>query len=162
MSARRSGLGLMLAAVAVAFALMFLPWPDPLSWLKPYWPALALLYFAIERPERIGPETAFLIGLGGDLLYGTVLGEQALRLAVAVFIAQRFRARLRFFPMAQQSLAVGAILLNDRFLTFLVRVASGEALPPAAFWVAPLTGALLWPWCFLALDVLAQRGRRVA
>ncbi len=160
MSVRRRGTALLFCAVAVAFVLMLLPWPGPLSWLKPYWPALVLLYFAIESPQRVGPGIAFLIGLVGDLLYGTLLGEQALRLAVVVFIAQRFRARLRFFPMAQQALAVGAILVNDRFLALVVRMASGDGVPPAAFWLAPVSGAILWPWCFLVLDLLSQRERR--
>lgn len=162
MSTHRSGLALLLGAVAVAYALMLLPWPGASSWLKPYWPALVLLYFAIETPERIGPVSAFVIGLIGDLLYGTLLGEQALRLSAAVFIAQRFRARLRFFPIAQQSLAIGAILLNDRVLAFLIRVFGSDGTPPPPFWLAPLSGALLWPWCFLALDLLAHRERRAA
>ena len=38
--------------------------------------------------------------------HGVVLGEQALRLCALVFIALRFRSRLRFFPMWQQALAV--------------------------------------------------------
>jgi hypothetical protein len=37
-------------------------------------------------------------GLVGDLAFGTLIGEQALRLTVLAFIVQRFRARLRFFP----------------------------------------------------------------
>lgn len=162
MSAPRPEISLILAAVAVSFALMLLPWPGPIAWLKPYWPAIVLVFFAMETPERIGPGSAFLFGLLGDLLYGTLFGEQALRLAVAVFIAQRFRARLRFFPMAQQALAVGAILLNDRFLAFLVRLSSGEGMPPLAFWLSPLSGVLLWPWCFLLLDLLLWRERRTS
>ena len=64
---------------------------------------------------------AFLIGLGGDLLIGQVLGEQALRLVVLVFIVLRFRSRLRFFPIGQQSLAVLALLLNDRMVVMMIR-----------------------------------------
>jgi rod shape-determining protein MreD len=94
-----------------------------------------------------------------DLLNGVVLGEQAMRLCALVFIALRFRSRLRFFPMWQQTLAVLALLLNDRVLLLVVRVLSGAALPPADWWISPFVGALLWPFLFLLLDDLRARLR---
>jgi rod shape-determining protein MreD len=97
--------------------------------------------------------------LVADLLNGVVLGEQAMRLCALVFIALRFRSRLRFFPMWQQTLAVLALLLNDRVLLLVVRVLSGAALPPADWWISPFVGALLWPFLFLLLDDLRARLR---
>ena len=90
---------------------------------------------------------------------GVVLGEQAMRLCALVFIALRFRSRLRFFPMWQQTLAVLALLLNDRILLLVVRVLSGAPLPPASWWISPFVGALLWPFLFLLLDDLRARLR---
>ena len=88
-----------------------------------------------------------------------MLGEQALRLTAMVFIALRFRSRLRFFPMWQQSLAVLGLLVNDRILLLLVRVFGGDPLPPPEFWISPLVGAALWPFVFLILDDLRARLR---
>ena len=102
---------------------------------------------------------AFLIGLGGDLLIGQVLGEQALRLVVLVFIVLRFRSRLRFFPIGQQSLAVLALLLNDRMVVMMIRGFAGDPMPPLDFWVAPVVGMLAWPFVFLLLDDLRARIR---
>jgi rod shape-determining protein MreD len=76
-----------------------------------------------------------------------------------VFIALRFRSRLRFFPMCQQSLAVLVLLLNDRVLLLLVRLLGGASLPPASWWIAPFVGAALWPFLFLLLDDLRARWR---
>lgn len=148
-------LTLMLAVVLGMLAL-----PGALEAWKPYWLALALVYWLLEAPERFGLGAAFVIGLVADLAFGTLFGEQALRLCMLAFIVQRFRARLRFFPVWQQSLAVLALLLNDRVITLMVRLLAGEGLPPAVFWAAPLVGALLWPWVYLGLDALRMRWRQ--
>jgi rod shape-determining protein MreD len=102
---------------------------------------------------------AFCLGVAADLFDGVLLGEQALRLTAMVFIALRFRSRLRFFPMWQQSLAVLGLLVNDRILLMLVRVFSGDPLPPPEYWISPLVGAALWPFLFLILDDLRARLR---
>ena len=150
---------LFFGSLVVAFLLQMMPLPQVLLPLKPYWVGLVLIYWAIELPERVGLGFAFLFGLAGDVLTGELLGEQALRLVVLAFIVLRFRARLRFFPMWQQALAVLALLLNDRVVTLMVRGFSGEATPSTAFWIAPLTGMLMWPFVFLLLDDLRLRLR---
>ena len=87
---------------------------------------------------------AFAIGLGADVIHGVMLGEQALRLTVLVFIVLRFRARLRFFPMWQQALAVLALLLNDRIIELALRSFAGTSGPAAVV----LAGAASWArWC---------------
>ena len=48
-----------------------------------------------------------------------------------IFIVLRFRARLRFFPMWQQALAVFALLLNDRIVVLMVRGFAGDSMPRA-------------------------------
>jgi rod shape-determining protein MreD len=101
----------------------------------------------------------FALGLAGDVLSGDLLGEQAARLCVLGFIVLRFRPRLRFFPMWQQSLAVLALLLNDRIFLLMIHAFAGDPLPAPSFWLAPLTGTLAWPWLFLLLDDLRTRLR---
>jgi rod shape-determining protein MreD len=145
--------------LVVALLAMLVPLPAVLQPFKPYWPALVLLYWSLESGERVNLGMAFLVGLFADLLDGVLLGEQALRLTALVFIALRFRSRLRFFPMWQQTLAVLALLLNDRVLLLIVRVFAGEASPPVSWWFSPFVGAALWPFLFLLLDDLRIRLR---
>lgn len=142
------------ASVLVALLLGLLPLPPALQALRPYWLALVVAYWVIEAPDRIGLGFAFLVGLLADLAFGSLLGEQALRLVVMSFILQRFRARLRFFPLSQQALAIGGLLLNDRIVTTAVHLALGTPLLPTGFWLAPLVGMLLWPPVFLLIDAL--------
>jgi rod shape-determining protein MreD len=147
------------ATLLLSLVLMLVPLPGPLAPFKPYWPALVLLYWCLQSGDRVGLGLAFCLGVGADLFDGMLLGEQALRLTAMVFICLRFRSRLRFFPMWQQTLAVLGFLLNDRVLLLLIRVLGGDPLPPADFWISPFVGAALWPFVFLILDDLRARLR---
>ena len=159
MNKQRLSLWWFFGTLVFALLAMLVPLPGVLEPFKPYWPALVLLYWALESDGRVTLGLAFVVGLGADLLNGVVLGEQALRLCALVFIALRFRARLRFFPIWQQTLAVLALLINDRILLMIVRVLAGDSLPPASWWISPFIGAALWPFLFLLLDDLRARLR---
>ncbi len=134
MSRLRSRGWVLPASIALALLLGLVPLPDLLQPIRPYWLALVLGYWVIETPERVGLGFAFCIGLLADLLYGGILGEQALRLVVFAFILQRFRARIRFFPLSQQALAIGGLLLNDRIISAAVRLFTAEPLLPWSYW----------------------------
>jgi rod shape-determining protein MreD len=160
MSRQRVSFWWFFGTLVFALLLMLVPLPHVLEPFKPYWPALVLLYWALESgDQRITLGLAFVLGVCADLLNGVLLGEQALRLCVLAFIALRFRSRLRFFPMWQQTLAILALLLNDRFLLLIVRAFAGEATPSALWWASPFVSALLWPFLFLLLDDLRMRLR---
>ncbi len=146
-------------SVVVALLLGLLPLPGFLQPLRPYWLALVVAFWVIETPEKAGLGFAFATGVVADLMFGGILGEQALRLVIMAFILQRFRTRLRFFPLPQQALAMGALLLNDRIVAYVLHLALGEPALPWLYWWAPLIGMLLWPPLFLLLDGLRD-GRR--
>lgn len=145
-------------SVLAALLLTLLPMPPSLQPLRPYWLALVLAYWVMEDPDRVGLGLAFVIGVIADLVVGTLLGEQALRLVVITFILQRFRARLRFFPMSQQALAIGALLLNDRIVALAIRLTLGEPTLASLAWFSPLIGMLLWVPVFMLLDGLRMGG----
>ncbi len=158
MSRARNG-WILPVSIVLALLLGLLPLPPVLQPLRPYWLALVLAYWVIEAPESAGLGFAFIVGLIADLMFGGLLGEQALRLVIMTFILQRFRTRLRFFPLAQQALAIGVLLLNDRVVAAAVRLALGEPALPWHYWWAPLLGMLLWPPLFLLLDAI-RLGKR--
>jgi rod shape-determining protein MreD len=156
---RRGRLWLLPVSVLVALLLGLLPLPVAVQGLRPYWLALVVAYWVIEEPDRAGLGFAFVVGLLADLVSGALLGEQALRLVVLAFILQRFRAQLRFFPLAQQALAIGGLLLNDRVVAAAIHLLLGLPQLPWPYWVAPLLGMLLWAPLFLLFDAFRQ-GRR--
>jgi rod shape-determining protein MreD len=159
MSRARNG-WILPVSIVVALLLGLLPLPGLLQPLRPYWLALIVAYWVIEAPDSAGLGFAFLVGIIADLMFGGLLGEQALRLVIMTFILQRFRAQLRFFPVSQQALAIGGLLLNDRIVTAAVHLTLGEPTLPWNYWWAPLLGMILWPPLFLLLDALRLGKRR--
>lgn len=146
-------------SILLALLLSLVPLPELVQPLRPFWLALVMAYWVIELPDSVGLGTVFAIGLVSDLVLGGVLGEQALRLTIMAFILQRFRARLRFFPLSQQALALGGLLLNDRIIDLAIHVVLGLPTLPWMYWWAPVVGMLLWPPLFLLIDAL-HLGRR--
>ena len=146
-------------SILVAILLGLVPLPAPLQPLRPYWLALVLAYWLLEAPDRVGLGVSFMIGLGADLAFGGLLGEQALRLVVLAFILERFRARLRFFPMSQQAMTMGVLLLNDRVINAVIHLVMGVPQVPVLTWCAPLIGAVLWAPLHFLLDALRLRKR---
>jgi rod shape-determining protein MreD len=159
MSRLREGSLMFWLSLLAGIVLTVIALPEAWRPFRPFWLGLLVIWWSLEAPERMGLGMAFVIGLTQDVLIGTLLGEHAFRLVAIAFILLRFRARLRFFPMWQQALAVLAILVNDRVLTLALRSFSGATAIDWHFWMAPLVGALMWPWLFLLLDDLRRRSR---
>ncbi|MGV8922473.1 MAG: rod shape-determining protein MreD [Thermomonas sp.] len=147
------------ASLLLAMLLGLVPLPATMQPLRPYWLALVLAYWVLEEPERIGLGVAFVLGLVADLAFGGLIGEQAMRLVILAFILDRFRPRMRFFPLSQQALAIGGLLLNDRVVGFVIHLVLGAVQMPWTYWVAPLLGMLLWAPLYLMLDALRLNRR---
>ena len=145
--------------IVTALTLQLIPWPEAASPFKPWFLGMVIAYFTLEAPGRITLGQAFLLGLCADVLTGVLFGENAFRLTILVYVLLRFRYRLRFFPLWQQTAAIGGIFLNDRVLTVWLRMLGNYGWPPADFWFAPLSAMLMWPLLFLTLDRLRRRSR---
>ena len=146
-------------SLLLGLLLGLVPLPGILQPLRPYWLALVLAYWLLEEPEHMGLGMSFALGVLADLVFGGLLGEQALRLVVMAFILDRFRARMRFFQLSQQALVIGVLLVNDRVISAAIHVVMGAPQLPWLYWLAPLLGLLLWAPLHFALDTLRLRRR---
>jgi rod shape-determining protein MreD len=159
MSRRRERVSTLILVLVVAMLLTLVPLPDALDPYRPYWVGLVLVYWALEIHEMVSLGMAFLIGLVLDVLTGSLMGMNALSLVVLIYLVQRFRPRLRFFPPWQQALSVFGLLANDRIIRLWIASLMGEPMPTWQYWLAPLAGMIIWPWLFLLLDRV-RAGRR--
>jgi rod shape-determining protein MreD len=156
---RRPSRTMVAGCVLLGIVFALLPLPGAIGPARPYLLALLLAYWLVEAPTFVGLGTAFVAGLLADIALATPLGEQAMRLVVLAYLIQRFRARLRFFPMWQQALSIGLLLLNDRIIVAALHLVMGLPQPPWTVWLSPLLGLLLWPWQFVLMDLLRLRAR---
>lgn len=160
MSRNRESSSLIVLTIVAAVLLSMLPLPAALAPLKPYWVALVVIYWSLETRQGISMGMAFLVGILVDIFSGSLLGLHALSLVVMVFLVQRFRSRIRFFPPWQQALSILGLLVNDRIILIWIGALMGEPLPTLKYWLPPLIGMAVWPWLFLFLDSLRARSRR--
>ena len=160
MTSSRDSRSLIFLTIAAAILLTLLPLPEMLEPFKPYWVAMVVIYWSLETQDTIHLGSAFLIGLVLDILSGSLMGMHALSLVIMVFLVQRFRSRLRFFPPWQQALSVLGLLVNDRIILIWITALLGEPTPTWKYWLPPLAAMIVWPWLFLLLDRIRARARQ--
>lgn len=136
-------------SLAVALLLTLIPMPDWVAELRAPWVALALLYWIIYAPERVGVFWGWSSGLLLDAGLGTVLGQHALSLSVMAWLAVSLYRRLRLYPPIQQALVIWLFLLAERLVALWVMGALGQPTPGLPYWISTLIGLLLWPWIHL-------------
>jgi len=113
--------------------------------LRPDFVALALLYWGIHQPRKVGFLPAWLLGLAVDVAEGSLFGQHALAYSVMMFSAIALHRRVAMFGVRHQMLHVLAILLLTQVIVLAVRAASGDEYPGWWYFVSSVIGALLWP-----------------
>ena len=69
-------------SLLVGLVLAVAPMPTFTEIGRPLWLAMLLTYWVLLLPERVGMVTAWLLGLAQDVLYGNLLGQNALILGL--------------------------------------------------------------------------------
>jgi len=129
----------------VALLLNLLPLQGIVLTLRPDFVALVLLYWSINQPQRVGMSAAFGMGLLMDVANSSMLGQHALAYSVMIFLALLMRRRLRIFGLLEQAPQIGLMLLAAQFITLLTELLNRALFPGWYFFLASITGALLWP-----------------
>ena len=153
------GVWIIVLTFAVALLLMILPLPEWARTFRPQWVTLVLIYWSLALPHRISVGTGFSLGILLDVLTGTLLGQHALGSSLVAYAAVSLHARIRVYPLWQQSLAVMVLLVIEHLLALWVMGASGQITPGLEYWAVPLVGAILWPWIFVTLRNIRRHFR---
>ncbi len=135
----------------VALMLTVVPLPDWVKPLRPEWVGLALIYWAIALPHRVGVGTAWTLGLMLDVLKGGILGQHGLALAVIVYLILKVHQQFRVYPLWQQALIISALILLNQMLILWINGIVGLESSGWSYWLPSLSSALLWPWMFIIL-----------
>lgn len=124
---------------------------------RPLWLALILSFWSMVLPDRFGMGRAWVLGLAEDVLYGSLLGQNALILTLIVFLVLTLHRRLRMFPLWQQSMVLLVVFGLAQLLQLWLYTLSGNRPPTLLFLLPALVSALLWPWVFTILRGLSRR-----
>lgn len=135
----------MLLSVLAGMMLSVLPLPHWLNIARPDFLVIVVLYWSIMVPRAGGLTLAFLAGLLLDAFQGVVLGQHALALCLASYIAIKLHLRVRIFPVWHQALTVFWLLAVYQFMLFWIDGMTGHPITNYARWIPAFTGAVLWP-----------------
>jgi rod shape-determining protein MreD len=115
--------------------------------------AVAVVFWNVHQPRRVGVGLAFLLGLLMDVHQGALMGQHALAYTLLSFVAITVHRRLLWFGVIEQALQILPLFVAGHLIALLVRLIAGDAFPGWWLLLAPLLEALLWPlatWLLLA------------
>jgi rod shape-determining protein MreD len=139
------GYWVILLTFVAAYALAVLPLPAWAVWARPEWVALALIYWTIALPERVGMATGLGVGVGLDVLEGAVIGQNALALVIVALLALILYQRLRVYSLSQQAGVVFVLIGTNQLVCQWVQNLEGAGARSLLFLLPAFTSALLWP-----------------
>ena len=154
---RSRNLWVIWVSFALALLLSVAPMPAFMETGRPLWLALFMTAWTLALPHRVGMTTAWVLGLAADVLYGTLLGQNALILTFITFLVLSLHQRLRMFPMWQQSLVLLVVFGLAQLVQLWLNALTGNRPPTLLFILPALVSALLWPWVYGALWLIRQR-----
>ena len=128
-----------------AYTLNFIPWDNRQVTFQPDFVLLLLLYWCTHLPGRISIGTAFVCGIVMDIADANVFGQHALAYVLAAFLVLQLRRRMLMHSLWQQSVHVFGLLFVAQLCMALTRLLGGAQFIGLGYFVAALTGALLWP-----------------
>src|SRR5690606_133939 len=128
-----------------------LPWG---AWTGvPDFAALALIFWSIHQPRKVGIGLAFLIGLLMDVHDASLLGENALAYTLLSYFAIMIHRRALWFSPLVQILHVLPLLLIMQGVQLVIQFAVSGRFPSWLFFAEGFVTAALWPlpsWMLLA------------
>jgi rod shape-determining protein MreD len=139
------GYGVILLTFVAAYVLAIIPLPPWLQWGRPEWVALTLIYWCIALPYRVGIVTGLLLGVGLDVLEGSVLGQNAFALVVVALLSLMLYQRLRAYNLWQQAAVVFILVGINQLICQWVQNLEGVSALPLLFLLPAFSSALLWP-----------------
>ena len=145
------------ATFVVALLATALPMPEPITFWRPAWVALVLIYWCMAAPDRIGVVTGWTAGLLLDVMTGTLLGQHALGLSIVAYLTHRVHRRVRVLPPWRQGLTIFGLVFLHQALILWSNGIRGLPVTVSAYWASPFISMLLWPWLFFLLRAVRRR-----
>ena len=154
------GFGIVLFGVAIsaiaALVLTVVQLPDWLFHFWPDWIALVVIYWALQKPQHVGPFVAFVIGTMLEVLFVRKFGVLGLGLATLAFIVNSSNQQMRIMTVWQQTLLIGIFIGIFKLLTGWLYGLVSDFTITREYWYPILGSLLLWPFVFILLEELRR------
>lgn len=131
-------------SLAAAVLLEQFPWDGWALALRPDFVLVAVLFWALHQPTRIGFATAFAFGLLADFQDGVVFGQHAIAYVAGVYLALFLRLRLLQFDPLRQAAQLFPVLLAVQLMVLLIGWLAVNPPTNLAVLLPALSSTLLW------------------
>jgi len=144
--------------LTLGFALVWMLVPFSIEWrsLRPDIVSLALFYWVLALPHRVGITTAFAVGIVQDLIEGAPLGLSSPGLMLATLLLLLSYQRIRQYDLLQQSLVVLVLLLLRAGIEQWLRNGVNVPVMP----LEALVGLLCSTMCWIPVRAILRQSRR--
>lgn len=140
----------------IALLLSIVPLPTWLTFFRPEWLIILVIYYCIAFPRFSVLSFAWCLGLLLDVLYGSLLGMHALGLTMVAYFSHLFYKQMRVQSLWQQAIWVFFLVLLNQMLCLLIKMMIGE--PYNYSYLFPAASSMVvWPLCATILLRLEQR-----
>ena len=144
--------------LTLGFALVWTLVPFSIEWrsLRPDIVSLALFYWVLALPHRVGITTAFAVGIAQDLIEGAPLGLSSPGLMLATLLLLLSYQRIRQYDLFQQSLVVLVLLLLSAGIEQWLRNGVNVPVMP----LEALVGLRCSTMCWIPVRAILRQSRR--
>ncbi len=153
--------GVIWACVLVAYLLAIYPLDQAFLWLRPEFVVILVIYWSIQLPHQFGLFSAWIAGLGLDIVEHSVLGQHALATTVVAYICLMSYQRIRYYSLWHQSLWVFILVGMHQLFCNWVQSLNGRSADVWEFLMPAFTSALIWP-LVAAFLLLLRKYYRIA
>ena len=107
--------------------------------------AVAIFFWGIHQPRRMGMAIAFIFGLWMDVQQSSLMGQHALCYVLLNYFAFSMHRRLLWFPIKEQMIQILPFFIMSDTLGLIIRLSTGEDFPGWSLLLTPFMATLLWP-----------------
>ncbi len=133
------------STILLSIILIVIPLPDVLDQYRLPWLKMTVIFFSIFNISLIGIISVWFSGLILDIMSGSLMGENALILAVLSYLSYRFRFQIRIYPMWQIMIVVLMLLSLGEFIALWIHGVSGTMFFNIYDWINVGIAVLVWP-----------------
>lgn len=146
-----------ITALLLSLLLTVIPLPETVAIGRPAFVPLVVVYLCLRDPARYGLGLAWVMGLLLDVAHSTLLGQHAIALTLATYLALKLRDTLKLFPAWQQTLLLLPIWAGYQGLLLWLDGFAQQPVEPLWRWVPVATTALGWLLLTASFALLVRR-----
>lgn len=162
MQRKESSLGLFLGVAIstfIAFVLTIVQLPTWLFYFWPDWISLIIIYWSLIAPGRVGPLSAFIIGVLLEVLFVRTFGVLGLGFALLALLVNSTHQQLRVLSVWQQTLFVGLFVAIFKLITGWLYGIVDDFDITKEYWYSIFGGMLIWPFVYILLEEMRRKAR---